>query len=90
MSSKSQTGAKSASATLGSKLDSSLRARMHLRCSVMLSMLALVHGRGEHYSDSQLGPEMLAAQDHKDALIDIPAEDLKQMILNLLEESQDQ
>ena len=46
----------------------------------MLGLLALVNGRGDQNGDE------LSAHEHREALIDLPAEDLKQMILSLLQE----
>ena len=54
----------------------------------MLSLLALVNGRSDQSEELALD-RMTNREEHREALIDFPADELKQMILSLLQDGEE-
>ncbi len=55
------------------------------KSAVLLSLLSVVHGRREH---SEHLFDQMTESDHRDALTEIPADQLKSLLLNMLEEDE--
>lgn len=55
----------------------------------MLSLLALVNGRSDQSEELALD-RMANREEHREALIDVPADELKQMILSLLQDGEEE